>query len=331
MKNIRSAMLVSLLVIISLVCGCKEEKSDGGDKRHESLGKEPRIKLRLQLQPGTYEKVIRKVTESKDNLNSKPRNVKHSQTEWYEIVVSESDSTDQTICEVITKRLQSFGSSLGTFDTDNPDSLKDNKIAPLIFWQLNHKIVLKFDPNGEFISASGINEMYDELAQQMPSTAQFTNQMKETIGNGAEFLYGIASAMLPEEPVGVDAVWHRMTSKSMPIIGLTKYDHEIQLIKIESTPEGKIAHIKHVGLSQIQGGGDTNISSTSTNINNVDMKITGKIQINVDTGLLVNHKTMKEGEIKIFQKDSQDKDTIPYVRRFHSTTERMITPIEPDQ
>ena len=112
------------------------------------------------------------------------------------------------------KCIKYSSSPAGTFDTHDPNSMKDNILAQLFSWQLKHKFVLKYGPNGEFIGASGLDEMWDELARLEPSVAQFANQMKETMGDtyGAEFLYGNVSTMLPEEPVGVGAIWHNTIS-----------------------------------------------------------------------------------------------------------------------
>jgi hypothetical protein len=329
MKNQSTVKLVGLLLFISLVCGCKDEKSEVLDKRPESLGKEPRIKLKLQFLPGKYELVLSSISDDKFQMGDQNETMQESEISWYEIIASEPSPSGQTTCEITTKRIKSTDESSDTFDTDNPDSMKDDEIALIM---LKHKIIHKYGPNGEFISSSGIDEMLDEYVQQQPSMAQFVSQRKESMEDayGAEFLYGIASTTLPEDPVGVGAVWHKTISKSMPFVGLVKYDSENELIKIESIPAGKIAHIKHVGLIQGREGSKTSIGPVSMNMKNVHMKMTGDIQVNADTGLMIKQKMVTAGDMEMSMKDPRGKDISSKVR-FNMTTEQTIKPIEQKQ
>ena len=263
------------------------------------------------------------------NINGQDQKVRMSMTTWFEINASEPNPAGGTTCEITTKRIKSSDNPFGAFDTDDPDSMKDNPFAQIANWQLKYKIVLTYGPNGKFIHARGLEGMFDELARQEPSIASFANQMKETMANtyGPEYLYGNVAAMLPQEPVGVGAIWHNDTSRSMPIVGLIKCDNECEFIKNESTPAGKIAHIKQVGLVQNREGADTNIGPVSMNIKNLNLKITGDIRINTDTGLLILQKQVTAGDMEMSSKDPQGED-MSIKTSANMTTEQILTPIK---
>jgi hypothetical protein len=325
-QKIKLTVLVVSLALISLLNGCKDQGKAEFIKRPESSGVEPRVTLKLKLRPGQYNmSIIEDVTQN-IQIQGKTHVEEHTRTSWFELYASEPKSSDLTTCKVSTKRIKGKGNQFGSFDTDDPRSLR-NKAAQFMAWQLNYDFFLNFSPDGEFVSASGLDEMWDSLAKKEPSAASFVNQMKEVIGNefAAEFLYGSAYMSLPDNPVGVGAIWHKKVPKTISMMGNATYDSENELIKLESTPDGQIAHIKHTGRITNNGKGNSQIGSVSMVIKEVDMKIEGLIQMNIDKGLLVMEIMKNDGYMSMTAKNAGGKN-MPAKANFKTKTRRAFSP-----
>jgi hypothetical protein len=216
--------------------------------------------------------------------------------------------------------MKSTDSQGGSYDTDDPDSLLASDLEQMLskVW-LNQKLVFKFGQDGKLVSVSGLDRLWDsigdgvsaEVARAHPTEAQratqigrqVVEQLKQEVdvmGDKAyvQSMLGLVDDIMPNQPVGVGAVWHKVTSEKTPFIGAAKISAEYELREIEQTPEGKVAHITCVSSIEQDESKRTQFGPVSMTFHKTDLRQKGEIQLNVHTGLMVSGRMEMNGEME---------------------------------
>ncbi|MHC4115948.1 MAG: DUF6263 family protein [Planctomycetota bacterium] len=284
----------------------------------DSPGSEPRVTLRQQFPPGKYGIIQTETHKSVLAIEGRTVTTNESRSKWYEIDASEPDASGKTTCIVTIKRMKSTDSQGGSYDTDNPDSLRASDLEQMIskVW-LNQKFVFKLGQDGKLANVSGLDRLWDsigdgvsnEVAKANPMAAQraaekVVQQLKQEVdvmGDKAyvQSMLGLVDDIMPDQPVGAGAVWHKVTSEKTPFIGAAKISAEYELREIEQTSEGKIAHITCVSSIEQDESKRTQFGPMSMTFDKTDLRQEGEIQLNVDTGLIVNGRMEVHGEMEM--------------------------------
>jgi len=286
----------------------------------DSLGSEPRVRLRQQFPPGKYEMIRTETHKSVFNIEGRTVTTNESRSKWYEVDASDPDAAGQTTCTAAMKRMKSTDSQGRSYDTDDPDSLRANEVEQMISKiMLNQKFVFKFGQDGKLVSVSGLDRLWDsisngvssEVVKAYPMAAQRADQISwqvvqqfkqevDAIGEKGyiQSMLGLVYDIMPDQPVGVGAVWHKVTSEKTPFIGAARINGEYELGEIVQTSEGKIAHITCVGTVKQDESKSTQFGPMSMTFNKTDLRQKGEIQLDVDTGLMMSSRMEVDGEME---------------------------------
>jgi cytochrome c biogenesis protein CcmG/thiol:disulfide interchange protein DsbE len=142
--------------------------------------------------------------------------------------------------------------------------------------------------------------MIDEMAREGPVAVQMIQQLKQM--DKEDFIkenLGLIYDMMPDEPIGVGAVWHKVTSENIQFVGAAKISAEYELREIEQTPDGRIAHIIRISNIEQDQSKRTQFGSMSLSVAKLDMKGKGEIQLNMETGLMISGRMEMAGEMEM--------------------------------
>ncbi len=303
-------VLVALTVAGTLTSSAWRERvgTDGWHfaqfrRRAESPGSEPRIELRQKFPPARYEMVASEVTDTVMRMKGETEVSHSSETTWFDIRSSQPDASGATTCVMKIKRITQSDED-GSFDTDDPASVRRNPTGRVFSPMLGREFVLKFGPDWELVSASGLDEMWDALADaaeaETPGSGEFVRkQLKESLGDeGARRFLHLAYEMMPDKPVGVGAIWHRKESVKVPFAGIVRSDSELELTGIEETSDGKVAHIATTSGMRSSKGAETVLGPVSMTFRSMDLRQKATTRLNVDTGLLLYSESKASGGMR---------------------------------
>ncbi len=280
-----------------------------------------KVKLKQKFLPGTYEMVHTNAKNNVTQMNNQTLPIQLSKTHWYELDASRPDASGLTTCTITVKRLKESHAG-GSFDTDEPESLKSNQAGQRLSSMLEHEFVLKFGQDWQLISASGLDQIWEDIGKGAPADAQMSQEMKETMDQEtfAKWMFGLVYDMIPDEPVGVGDIWNKVTSGNSPLLGTIEGDTECKLTKMEQTAEGKIAYITFTSQIESDKTTSTKIGPMSVTVKNVKMKQTGQIQLNADTGLMLKQEMTRSGDLEMSTKGPDGKD-VPMTMKLNETAE----------
>jgi rhomboid protease GluP len=297
-------------------------------KRPDSLGSEARIELRQKFPPGKYEMVTSMVTDGVVRMKEQTARQYSSQTTWFEIKSSQPDPSGQTTCVMTIKRMQEFGTE-GNVDTDNPASLRRGQTGLVFGRMVGREFVVKFGPDWELVSVSGLDEMWDAIADvaeaETPGSGELVRkQFKEGLGDyvGKSLLH-LAYQVMPVGPVGVGAIWHTTESVILPIVGKAKSNIELELTGIEETSEGRIANIA-IASDMRSGKASETVVVTSRGM---DLRQKGTMRLDLDTGLLLQSESKTSGTMRLAVRGREGKSVVPSTVTMNITERMTLRPI----
>ena len=153
---------------------------------------------------------------------------------------------------------------------------------------LNLSIKLKFDKNSDILSATGMEE-YLELLAEDPSMAGQVDAIKKQLSN-EELARSMqtAKAVLPPKPVTLDDTWPVVIRDSKGVMEGTA-----RLYEVVSTPEGDLATIKMTGKMK----DFANMPGVEFDSGALDFESTMKVY--VATGMAKIYELDMDGSIKM--------------------------------
>jgi hypothetical protein len=286
----------------------------------DSLGVEPRIRLIQKFPPGKYRLEVIQTMTVKGILTAESSRVKTSESQekwWYEIDASEPDASGQTTCIATFKRIISSDSEGSSYDTDDPYSLSPYDFEQIIRKiMVNKQYIFKLGQDGSIVSVEGLDRLWDSISNEVSRevakldpmnarrAAQVGRQVVQQLKQEADALgdkdyikslFELVYDIMPDQPVGVGAVWHKVTSENIPLFGAAEHSDEFTLREIEQNAGMRIAHITCVGSIRQEQGKKTQLGPVSMTINNAHSKRKGEIQLNVDTGLVISSRDEFDG------------------------------------
>ena len=272
-----------------------------------------KVTLRQKFLPGTYEMVQISEQNNEMQMNNQTVPIKLTKTYWYDLDASDPDASDQTTCTITVKRVKESHAG-GTFDTDDPESLKANPKGQLLNQWLEFEYVLKFGPEWKLLNASGLDQMLEGTS----SATSKSDQKART-----QEMFSLKNDIMPGEPVGVGDIWHKKVTGEHPFLSDIEGDTECKLTKIEQTTMGTIAYITFIYQAESDKTTSKKIGPQVTTVKNVKATQKGEIQINVDTGLLLMQKMSTTGELEMSGKGPDGKD-VPVTMKLDETVDATI-------
>lgn len=281
--SIARMMLIGLCgVCLAGQAGCKGERDhaeelDLRELREPKAGAEPRVKLTCKLPQGQYLMRSDLTVDLKVEAEGQKVAVKTSGYTDVRVGIEAPDSRgvvglQATVSDmVLTARTGDRTLRLNTVTGDT-----DQKLAGMASLK-GMTARCAMNRHGELVDRSGV-DLFMRRAQSagVPNpemiSSVFTHDIPATFG----------SRMLPDGPVGVGAIW-RLNYPHAAIKGLD-VPCEAELVAIEDSPEGKLAHIKLYAPLVIPE--NTEVPNAPGTYTGGAVEIVGQLVFNIDRGLV---------------------------------------------
>jgi len=288
-----------------------------GYEQGEEGGK---IKLRQKFLPGTYEIVQMNLTNNVTQMNNQTLPIQLSKNSWYELDASSPDASGQMICNITVKRVKESHAG-GTFDTDDPESVRSDQSGQYLSSILESEFLLKFGPDWQLVDANGLDQIWGAVGMEAPTVAPVNQEMKEKMDQKsfAKWMFALVYDIMPDEPVGVGDIWHKVNSAEYPLLGNIQCSTECKLTRMEQNYEGRVAYITFTSNIESDKTTSTQIGPMLVTVKNVKMKQTGQVQLNTDTGLMLEQNMERTGDLEMSGKGPDGND-VPMKMKLNETS-----------
>jgi hypothetical protein len=151
-------------------------------------------------------------------------------------------------------------------------------------------IVVKYTPDGgdEVVRIEGVPER-----GMTTDTREFLDSMLEPGSSGV--MFEKTGDILPDRPVGIGAVWHPTVPVRTEHLGRQLLPMECELLAVEQSKYGPIAVIGFRGRLDLKD----DIQTPDLTITQADMRISGKLRLEMDTGLTKSNTGAMEALLKV--------------------------------
>jgi hypothetical protein len=282
------------IVATALAAGCSREPAP------QYAG--PKVALRPFSVPGRY---VQEVSTAVDFAvawgGEKDLPVHLDQLTETAMDVSAPEPDGRRTLKLTTRRVKvgspgAGGGPAASFDSDLPDEGQDDELAAALRPLVKTEIVARIGPDDRVTSVEGMDRLYETLAEASPEKATQYRSMKSGLGDAsARELFDAECQTLPDHPVEPGDRWEAAGTVDLPLLGKTRLTLECRLKDIETTPGGRVAVIAVTGgytqdkpKTLRRGGG-------AITITRADVKQTGEIRFNLDTGLSERRTAAVEG------------------------------------
>ena len=324
MKTMRRVTLL-LLVLSTLVhVQCSKRKKD-------NPGVEPRVTIKQSYPPGKYSVVVDMDQKQKIEGEGSPQTMQSTMTIEMLMDVAEPAADGSTVLKMSYSRFAMKGSGMNV-DTNGPSpppgtpqAMADQAYRIMI----GHELTMKMSAEGEVLSVSGIESLWEKLAASLPQGGAAMleglkgmvndESLKNVMGGGEEFM--------PPKAMGDGAVWHTKTTTDAPIIGAIDVDFECEMTELADTPAGKVARIAFNGTMESKGGKSLSVGPAAMEFGEIEMTQEGFIRVNADTGLLVDMEMQQVGTIEMSVQQPGGKK-LDMTSDLNQTIKTTITPVE---
>lgn len=313
--------IAALALVLAAAAPCLAEKPD-------NPGKEPRVLLRQQFAPGKYRIVQAVERQQKFILGTDmpPTTVKITIEMTSELAVTKPNASGQKEMTLTFSRMKLSVPGMG-FDSTDPESMDKSRLGKVYKPLLKAKIAMVVDKSGKIVSAKGLDAVWDEMVKEDPSMKPFAEKMKGKMGDQTlREMLDSANRMMPPKPVGEGAVWHVKNTQEIPIIGKASVNVECELTGLRKTAAGQIATIQLTSDIKSTGGGGAAMGGMPVKINKVDLKQTGRVILNVETGLASEHTVSQKGQIRMSVGAADQKQEV--TSDVQSTVKTTVTPLK---
>ncbi len=300
----RYRTLVLSFTVALLALGCAKEESTWGEG--ESSGSEPRVTLRVQFPPGIFEMVTEQTTDALVTITgggrTEAQKMTQSNLQAVTLETSQPDADGNTTLTIGFKRLRQeiTAPMASVFDTDDPSSLTSNPAGEVLAEMLQLPLTIKLDGEGEVVSVTGMEEIWDRLAAANPRSAAALGAMNQK-QDGAAFAKRMTQPMAfaPEGPVGEGAVWYVETTIPVPMVGDSMSRIKCRLVGLEGIGEGQIAVIETIGTITTGDAKRMIVGEVAMEIETISLELDGVMKVLVDTGLLIEQSYDLTGRVRM--------------------------------
>jgi len=268
-RPLKAAALVVLASSMLCADGC------GPSRRDDTAGSEPRYRLVHKVPPGAYR------TSITVTVHAKERKLAGGEKFEMDILfvgdIAVAAPTDQaprlvtTTFERMTMRANNMSFDSDDFPTAEAVSHDPFQTAALQQWNMMRDLrVVQELESGNFVSIEGLpagQELSEDLEKLVSGL-----RMKGNAGGGA---LDDISDILPTEPVGVGAIWHRSVTMDNEQFGRKTYEIECEFLRIDQADE-PVAVLQFAG--HIEG------PMADKTITKIDLEVVGLVHLGLETG-----------------------------------------------
>ena len=308
MTSRRSALAVLAILLSIVQVQCSDKDAPIRDEP-ESNGSEPRTALVVKYETGKYEmiNVQDMVTKGTVRVDDRTQNVESTQkvTQWINLNVSPYTAGKATMTMKFSRIRQETkgGPMSGVVDSNNPRSMSGNPAAKAFGALTEATITMKCDEKGNISDVSGMNEVWDRMARSEPGFRQMAAQFKQTLGDKAMGqLLNKSKDFMPAGPVGVGAVWYAQFALPIPMLGDTGCEAKCKLVELKKGADGQTAIIDMKARGTSKGKKATQIGPGSMTINSMKINMSGRMEMDVESGMMAKQTMTMDGEISLTMK-----------------------------
>jgi hypothetical protein len=287
----------ALVVLISASAALRAEEGPA-DPAETSREK---ITLKQRFVPGSY--VVTETMDMRQELLTEGAEIpsqRVSQTIVSTRKIGERDSKGRRKVVIAFKTMKQrldVGKVTISFDSEGVPADQDPNLSAVFDALKDVRIVASVAPEGEILDSTGMDQVWDRLAEQAPAAAPMLNQMKKHVTDGMirRLIRGPAD-MLPAKPVALGEKWQAEAKFEMPFGGQMTCKHDCVLEEVQNTSSGRIAIVRFSGDHQVGEGSSIRLGGTILKVLKMKFSQSGQIRLNVDTGVIASHSVGGVGE-----------------------------------
>ena len=194
-----------------------------------------------------------------------------------------------------------------TYDSDEPAEKQDPSMAQTLDILRKARIEVTIDRDDKFVTASGLDKLWDELAKDNELMGPALEQMKAQLGDKMiKDMLKQSQVMLPKEPVAEGAEWKNDMELDMPVVGKTTVSMECKLDSVKKSGGSSVATISWTGTISAKDS-TTQVMGADATISKMDFKQVGMTRFDVEKGALVASDVSQTGtiDVSVAQPDGQ--------------------------
>lgn len=271
------------------------------------------VALKARYEPGTYVMTTKFDMDSTSTMSSgQSVNQKMKMMMVAEIEAGQRDADGtQTVRLTFKRAVQSVegGGMAMAYDSADPSSghpMLGAGLTPM----LNRPTVVKMDANDKVASASGMDEVWEDLAADNPAMAK---GMKEQFGNRyVSHMVNWAADMMPSGPVAAGSSWDADRKETVPMLGEVQVKQKCTLKEIKSTPGGKVAVIAFTSRIEKDKAeaSDTGAPMAMT-FSNIRIDQSGTVEVLLDSGLPLSYSADFKQSMELSSKPQEGAEEAP--------------------
>lgn len=262
-----------------------------------------KVTLIQKYPAGAYVMTIDTLSQESISVSSQPTvSIRVGFSLVTEIAADEPNADGQRV-RVIYRRLRAESASENrkvAFDSDTMDPGDPNTGAiGLYLLVIDHPIDVYLDSEGRAKKVSGLDEIFREAERQYSARQKIPVEMKRMIEESVKDGFANARAALPRDPVGVGGKWKVENVRDIPGVGQVKTVQAFRLAEIRKTPQGRVAVIEWDATGTLSADPADNAAPDTKIINPDIRKASGRVLMNVESGLVTEFKNDLAGNVEI--------------------------------
>ncbi|MHC4984114.1 MAG: DUF6263 family protein [Planctomycetota bacterium] len=269
-----------------------------------AAGAEEKVLIKPKFPPGTYLTTVEMVAAQTVTERQTVKAEQHiKQLMEMKLHVTEPDEDGNKTMELTYERVKQeikTDSRVIAYDSAGPEEEQNPQLARALSALKKAKVQITIDRDDKIVKVTGLNDLWDELAEQNELMKPLAEKMKAQMGDAMiEKLFKQSYAMMPQQPVGVGESWKSDTELSLPFVGEMKISFDCKLASLEEKAGSKLASITWTATAETEEPAVVEMMGTEMTVNRVDFEQTGKAGFDVETGMVKDGVVDQAGEIDV--------------------------------
>ncbi len=311
--------IVSAAIMVTCVCSSAQEQRQ--------------VTLKQNFKPGHYTVTHELDSQGSTTMGEQSMRQASTMTMVMDIGITGTEDNVTKVEMQFTRIAQSFsqnGQELMSYDSQTPQGQEEppSPLASIYGPLLETKISFEITPEGTVRNVTGLDELWDRIAQDNPQLAPLAQQMKRQFGSQLfENLIVQGSDFYPDKPVSVGESWQTQTKIEAPVVGSLSVNQDITLKEIQPSPQGELAILDIIGTANVTEPQTMSMGETSMTLTKMDLEQTSDMKMLVETGMVVEqHATGKVETAMTMQNGEGQTADVSSTQEFTGVT--TITPAE---
>lgn len=186
----------------------------------------------------------------------------------------------------VQQKISSAGSPSIEYDSQGPPQQQHPLLGATLTPLLQARVTVIVGPDGRVRSVTGMDELWDRLAEQSPAMSAMLLGMKKSLGNNMirETMEKTAQ-MLPDKPVAIGESWQNELKVDMPYLGARQANQDCTLKAVRTTADGHIAVIDVLSKIESSQPTQTDVGGAAVTVEKVEFTQKGEIRFNIERGM----------------------------------------------